>query len=247
MVKKLALMRAGDINAADVHVKGFFYGPPGTGKTWGASTAPSPLILLTDQNGMTSIRASNPDALVVYCSTIETVREYLTYAIKGDLKEYGVRTIVIDSLTEVQRLFKDEIIRSKNAGALFTIQDWGELTEKMRQFMRTLRDIKFHVICTALAQSERDETTGVRHTWPCFQGQKIPAEVAQYFNFVAFMVKHEDKDENGDRLVRYKALLDGSSNYMTKAAHPLTGVLDVDIPKWFDTIINNMNEEGSAA
>lgn len=246
MVKKLKLIRAGDINPEDVHVKGFIYGPPGTGKTWCVSTAPNPLILLTEQNGMTSIRASNPDALVVYCGTIDVVREYLSAAIRGELAEHNIRTIVIDSLTEVQRLFKDEMIRNKPDGALFTIKEWGDLTEKMRQFMRTLRDIKFHVLCTALSESERDETTGARHTWPCFQGKKVPAEVAQYFNFVAFMVKKEDTDENGERVIRYKALLDGNNNIMTKPSYPLTGVLDSNIPQWFDTIIDNM-KKGSAA
>lgn len=240
----VAFERAGDLKPESVHIKGMFFGDPGSGKTWAASTAPDCLVLLTEQNGLTSIRNSNRDAYVVHCPDIHAVRKYMTMAHKDQLKEHGIRTIVIDSLTEVQRLFKDEILAAKGSrDSLFTLQDWGILNEKMRMFMRALRVVPYHVICTALAQTMIEESTGVRYVLPCFEGKKVPAEVGQYFNFVGYMAKKSVVGEDGEQQVLHRALLSGGERYMTKPVHPLEGVLEVDLSTWFDRIINSISEK----
>ncbi len=241
MVKKASpFTKAGDMKSEDVHVKIALFGDPGSGKTWGACTAPDSLVLLTEQNGMTSIRQSNPDAFVVHCRDIETVRRYLTMAVKDELKQHGIRTLVIDSLTEVQRLFKDEIMAGKGASG-FTIQDWGTLQEKMRLFLRTIRSIPYHVVATALAQTTLEESTGIRYVLPSFQGKNMPTEVAQYFSVVGYMAKKETTNENGERIVKHRALLDGAERYMTKPCFPLTGVQEVNIENWISTIIGGVS------
>jgi hypothetical protein len=229
------IMTAGDMDASEINAKVMLFGDPGAGKTWAAVTAPKPLVLLTEQNGVTSIRESNPDARIAYVSDIGGVREILSMAYKGELKDMGVRTIVIDSLTEVQRLFKDEIIEQKSADNEFTLRDWSILTEKMRKFMRTIRDLPYHVVCTALAKSELEETTGVRYVVPAFEGKKTAAEVAQYFNAVGYMAKKE-VDEDGTKKIIYRAVLEGPSRFMTKPCFPLTGVQEPDMGKWFKAL-----------
>lgn len=239
----VSFQRAGDMSADEIYVKGLLFGDPGSGKTWAAVTAPSCLVLLTEQNGMTSVRGSNPDALVVHCADIGEVRKYLTMAVKDELRSHGIKTIVIDSLTEVQRLFKDEIFAQKGGrDTLFTQADWGSLTEKMRQFMRTLRVLKYNVVCTALAQSTIEESTGIRYVLPSFEGKRLPAEVSQYFNFVGYMAKKETTDEEGKNQTLHRALLSGGERYMTKPCHPLSGVSEVNLSEWFSSIIGEVSQ-----
>ena len=55
--------RAADVGTA--HLKVLLYGDSGVGKTWTASTAPDPVYLLTEPNGLPTIMAANPGAVVV--------------------------------------------------------------------------------------------------------------------------------------------------------------------------------------
>ena len=234
------MLVAGEMSDVDIHIKGMLYGDPGSGKTWAASTAPDCLILLTEQNGVTSIRASNSKARIVHCPDIHVVRKYLAAAMRDELREYGIRTIVVDSLTEVQRQFKDEILAQKGGGdALFSQPDWGKLQEKMRQFMRTLRVVPYHVVCTALAEATIDNGSGTRYVLPLFEGKKFAPTISQYFSFVGYMVKKETVAEDGERAVLHRAMLSGGQNYITKPAHPMSGVLEVNISDWFNTIIDS--------
>ena len=144
--------RAGDMSGDRMHYKILLWGNSGAGKSWAAASSGGGdvFILATERNALQSIKHSNPDARVLYAGDVAGVRDVLKAAMTGELAEAGARVLVIDSLTEVQRLIKDEIIASKG-GADLTIQDWGTLTEKMRRLLRTIRDLPFHVVCTALA------------------------------------------------------------------------------------------------
>lgn len=224
--------RAGDVKAEHLHIGFLLYGDPGSGKTHAAALAPKPLVLLTEKNGLTTIRRANPDALVVRVSNVNELRDVLKMAIQGDMPE-GTQTLVVDSLTEVQRLFRDEIMSGKSPGQPFSLQDWGSLAEKMRRFMRTLRDIPYNVVATALAESIVSDADGVRYTQPQFDGKKTGAEVSQYFNAVAYLFKREKAGENGERSIVHQAMLEGPSRYTCKPCHPVSGVRAPDVDNWF--------------
>jgi len=231
----VTIERAGDVPADNLHIGWLLYGDPGAGKTHAAAMAPHPLVLLTEKNGMTTIRRANPDALVVEVNNVADLREVIGMAIRGDLPT-GTRSLVVDSLTEVQRLFRDEIMASKPAGQTFSLQDWGTMAEKMRRFMRTLRDIRYHVVATALAENITSDHDGVRYTQPAFDGKKTGAEVAQYFNGVAYLFKRQMQGDDGKTVIQHQAMLDGPTRYTCKPVHPITGVVEPRLDQWFAAI-----------
>jgi len=235
---KIPFATAGE-TAMDFPFKILCYGNSGAGKTYAACTAPKPMVLLTERNGLHSIQASNPGAHVKYCENADDVRDILRMAMNGQLKQYGIKTLVVDSLTEVQRLFVDEIMLAKAQGedARLSLQDWGTLTERMRRFMRCLRDLDLHVVATALVESQHDDSTGATNVFPAFQGKKLHSEVSQFFNVVGYTFKRESQDSEGKRQIEHKIMLDGPSRFVCKPCGPLTGIRDPNLSDWF-TVLN---------
>jgi hypothetical protein len=225
----------------NLHISFLLYGDPGAGKTHAAAQAPRPLVLLTERNGLTTIRRASPDALVVEVNTVDALREVLGMAMRGQLPD-NRRSLVIDSLTEVQRLFRDDIMASKPAGQPFSLQDWGTMAERMRRFMRTLRDVPYHVVCTALAEAAVNDADGVRYVQPAFDGKKTGSEVAQYFNGVGYLFKRQATDDNGKAVVLHQAMFDGPTRYTCKPCHPVAGVVEPDVPRWFAMLGGNDND-----
>lgn len=228
--------KVGSLDASDVKVKALIYGDSGAGKTHCASTAPKPCFLLTETNGLPTIRAANPDAVVVLANDMETVRAFFKAAMDGTLaKETGCETIVLDSLTELQRMLRDEIVASRKGqvgGEAFSLQDWGTLTDRMRKMVRTVRDLPFHIVCIALAASETDETTGQRHTQPSFDGRKLPNEIAGYFSLVGFVYRDRAKGDDGTVTINHRVLLQGPPSLLTKALPGLDAVEQPNVSSW---------------
>ena len=67
------------------------------------------------------------------------------------------------------------------------VQDWGLAHERMRQFVKRLRDLPCHVVCTALQQIEKDEVTGSVIGGINLPG-KMSGEIPPLFNLVTRMV-----------------------------------------------------------
>lgn len=214
--------------AVDRYFKILVYGDSGAGKTWLAASAPNPVILLTERNGEQSVSMSAPDAPYAIVSTADEVRDFVAGAMSGTFRSQGYDTLVIDGLTEIQRLLRDEIQRAKSEDAEFTFRDWGDLNEKMRRFMRTLRDLPYHVVCTALAESEMEGD--IRHVFPAFQGRKLYSEVMQFFNAVGYVYR-APAEKQGEPM-RHLVMFDGPQRYSVKNAHPLRGTRSGPVSAW---------------
>jgi hypothetical protein len=241
-----------DAGTEGLLMKALLFGDSGSGKTHTSVTAPNPCVLLTEPNGVLSIKASNPDAYVVDVmrmaaetnqKPMDIVRQFFKAAMDGTLKaQTKAETIVIDSLTELQRMLQDEILDQKSQGgkiqAQWTLQDWSILTDRMRKLVRIIRDLPFNVVATALAQTETDGQEN-RYVLPSFQGKKLPNEVAGYFSLVGYVFRQREKDDDGDEVVKHKVLLSGPSTYLTKNVAPLLAVEDPNISDWLQKIKAN--------
>ena len=217
------MFKAGECK--DLQAKILIYGDSGSGKTYGCSRSNNTIVLLCEKNGMVSVRHSNPNALVVGCTSISEVRAFMHEAMNGGLKKHGVETIVIDGLTEIQRMIKDEIIGS---GKQMKLQDWGLLADKMRKLLRTIRNLPFNVICTALAEYTFDDDS-VRYTGPQFEGKKTAAEVMQYFSAVGVSYKKVNKEND---TVEYRVLFSGPATVMCKSAGDLGNTENGEAAEW---------------
>lgn len=233
--------KVSEMDDQDIKLKLLLYGDSGTGKTWTASTAPNPVFLLTEPNGLPTIRVSSPGAVVIQADEghggMETVRNFLRAAKDGTLqRETGAQTVVLDSLNELQRMLRDEITASKvvsqNGDAKWTLKDWGTLTDRMRGLVRAFRDLPVHVVAITHADSQIEESSGDRIIKPQFQGRAMPNEIAGYFSAVGLMFRERALDDEGNTVTNHRILLNGPSTVLCKGLPGLGSVEEPDLQDW---------------
>lgn len=235
--RMLLIRRAADtLIGAAVYVKFLIYADSGIGKTWLVAKTKRPLILLTEKNGYASAAHSNPDAMIMEVNTTNDLRKIVL-----DIKQNGGKrvtgqdetgkeikvefeTLVIDSLTEIQRLFKQDIIEDNGRDA-FSQQDWGKLADQMRKFIRMIRDLNCHVVCTCLLDSYIEEASGQRYLKPMFEGRKTKAEIMQFFSACGYLAK-KSTDVDGTKTWERHLVLDAPSYIVSKPCHPVGGVIE---------------------
>lgn len=242
--------------------KVLLYGESGTGKTWAASSAPEPFCLVTEANALATLNLSfrqfdHKHAAVVHAqgrTAMDTVREVFGDALKGALQKQGYRTLVVDGLSDLQKLILEDIVGVGNDEV--SLKQWGTLTSKMRRVMRTLRDLDMNVVCTALCDSSNNEATGQRYVYPLFQGKKITKEVAGYFNIVGYCFKRDAgassqrwaaADANGDGdLIERRIVIDGPEGVVSKGVGPIGGIQEPDISRWFAVLNGEVDDDPKA-
>lgn len=243
----LTWKKVSDMPKESILLKLLLYGNSGEGKTWTATTMPGVIVLLTEPNGLPTIRASNPDAIVIQADEqnggLNTIRSFVRAAREGIVaKEMGGQTIVLDSMNELQRMVRDEIMEEKIAEAnrqgkdpskvMFTIGDWGTLNDRMRKMVRVFRDLPFHIVGITHADITVDEITGERHIQPQFQGRALPNEIAGYFSAVALQYRERVTDDDGKTVVKRKCLLTGPSSVITKGLPGLDAIESTNLSDW---------------
>jgi hypothetical protein len=181
-----------------------------------------------------------------YATKMEEVREVLRAVTNREIPDLD--TLVIDGWTEIQAMMKDEMMemkrraveegRAKKEALVFSKADWGELGEKMRRAMRSVRDLPIHVVATALAEveteEEGDKTT--RYTIPSFQGRKLANQIAQFQNVVGYCYTVRGRDSGGKTKITHLAMVEGPETILCKPAHPLGGVLEIPLHDWLDLL-----------
>ena len=236
--------KVSDMDPESILFKCLLYGDSGAGKTYCASTAPSPVFLLTEPNGLPSIRAARPDAIVVQADEqhggLQTVRQFFMAAQDGSLaRDTGAKTIVLDSLNELQRMMRDEILLPKIGTpreGKFELQDWGTLTDKMRKLVRMFRDLPFHVIGITHAEAVVPEGSSDRYIKPMFEGRKLPNEVAGYFSAVGYVFRHSAKDQNDNHVMKHQVLFHGPPTVLCKKLPGMTSIEEPNVAEWIERI-----------
>lgn len=192
-------------------------GDAGLGKTSLACTFPDPVVI-RGEDGLQSIPIEQrPDALPVI-SKVEQLWDQLTLLIK---EEHNYKTVVIDSVTALERLFVQDVIENdpKNPkGINQALGGYGNGTaavaaqhERVRKACGILRDKKgMNVIFIAHAEVETiqppDDEDYSRYSLRL--GKKSVAPYTDDVDLVAFVkLQTFTKSSNGDK---NKAISDGS-------------------------------------
>lgn len=192
------------------------YGPPGAGKTWFAGTFPNPLFI-DCQGGMLTVRNKGVSAIqprdyndLLQCTIWENVNQF--------------NTIVLDTATEAARLVT-EFTTKASGHEIPQLQDWMQVIERMRQYLRKLLDLPIHVVVTAEEGFNKDEDTGKMTYGPSLPG-KLFGEAGALFDCVFHLrSKPNLKDKSTDRF-----LLTQPEGMFTQAKDR-TGVLDkLEVP-----------------
>lgn len=181
-----------------LHINMLIYGESGAGKTTLAGSADEvpemrKVLIIDIEGGVLSLKNKYP--------TIDSVRVKSWDDMQGVYDElyegsHGYNTIVVDSLTEAQKMSMDEVMRKLVAqheerdADVPGIREWNINIEQTRKFVRAFRDLPVTTIFTALAKGDVNKRTGVTRTKPSLAG-KVADEVAGFLDIVTYLYTRE--------------------------------------------------------
>ena len=165
----------------------------GWGKTTLAGSADNvpamrKVVVIDFEGGDLSLSHSYPNVDIVRVNKWSEVQAVYDELFAGG---HDYTTVVIDSLTELQKLNMYSImgrVISDNPGReedVPSMREWGINLEQMRKFVRAYRDLPYNVIFTALVMEDKNQRTGVTVKKPSLSG-KLKNEVAGFLDVVLY-------------------------------------------------------------
>lgn len=155
------------------------YADSGTGKTVFAGSDTKVLFIAPEDDGLMSAQRMGSSADKISVSKWEDIKQAYDYFAENpqELSEYSV--LSIDSITEMQflakdyvlRMGKDEKIRKGQDPDKMQLQDYGALHELMEQMVRGFNDLPVNVLWTATSKKVED-ADGNEFLVPELQGKK---------------------------------------------------------------------------
>jgi hypothetical protein len=169
------------------------YGDSGTGKTTLSGSADAvpalrPVLVIDIEGGTESLRHSYPDVETVRVTTWKKMQEVYNALHEG---EGGYNTVILDSLTEIQKfdmynIMSDVVQRRPDLNPdVPSMREWGINLEHIRRMVRGFRDLEMNTIFTALAKESKNDKTGQVTVKPSLSG-KMADEVAAFLDIVGY-------------------------------------------------------------
>jgi len=221
------------------------HGESGVGKSYLADSAPGPRLILDVEGGVRFtpskkkawVPSGPPPELAADESAVVTVKELrsiqdaFAWLIRG---QHAFRSVVIDSLSEVQKRSIDDIAGTEQ----MKLQDYGALFRKIDSMVRAFRDLTMHetkpvdvVVFVTGTQEKGSELHPVMR--PALVG-KMSEQLGYSVDVMGFLSLHAEPDGTIGRRIQF-AQLNGI------AAKDRTGRLGVSmddptVPKMLETI-----------
>lgn len=160
-------------------VKIAVYGRAGTGKTRLVGTLPGRVRLISAESGLLSLNALPREVKrrisVVQITTFDqAAAEYAR--LKTAHTDYD--WIAIDSISELADLFLREML----ATAKDPRQAYGEMSRRVGDLFRNLRDLPCNVYMAAKEEQTKDDATGKISYGPSFPGGQLPRDVPHLYD-----------------------------------------------------------------
>src|SRR4249919_3309088 len=162
--KDIAFGTWDDTTVLDKGWKILVYGDSGSGKTYFAGTFPDPLFLDLE-DGMRSLLQlkrnikrypKNPSQNI---TTLDEVKNFYQIVKKMSPETAPFKTIVIDSLNELQILVLDNSIKTTQTTRIYDDQptqgDYGKLARDMQTLVRLFIKLPFNIVFIAGAKEDR--------------------------------------------------------------------------------------------
>jgi hypothetical protein len=186
------------------------YGEPGVGKTRLCASADEVAemrkVLILDVDG--GVRtAQNVFPNVEYLSVTKWDQLQSIY---NDLRadaSHGFRTVVLDTVTEAQKInmvgiMKTAAVKATEKGEqrdeeVPGLREWGISSEQVRRMIRAYRDLPINFLMTAHVKDDKDERTQITRRSPDLPG-KLARQIAGFFDIVFYMYQREVQRDGTD-------------------------------------------------
>lgn len=226
----MKIQNTGDIKNNKLNV--LVYGPPGSGKTMfcGTSAKKFKPLILSAESGLLSLNAIGKFDFVQIDKFADLVeaKEFLLFG------KHNYDTVIMDSVTEIQQVCMRDILKENNRSQSQQ-SDWGTLNTRMTWMIREFRDSKLNFVATALLNVVQDSEQKERFG-PSLQGA-LASQIAAYFDEVFFLFTKEDKDKDGNTVVKRALQTQGTLKYTAKdRSGKLAMLVKPDFCELYETI-----------
>lgn len=183
------------------------YGDPGSGKTYLAGTAQdSPQMadvhFFNIDGGMMTL-AGRGDISATDIRSVDELEQELYKLAAGDDEYQGVRTVVIDNITELQTLALESITTREFANRRkkdktysidqIYLEDYGVTGKQLARVLRGFRDLPMHVIYLAHRKDKMRAGTNVLEESKPNLTEKLCTSVMGYMDFVWYLYTAEEQ------------------------------------------------------
>lgn len=223
------------------------YGDSGSGKTYFAGTFPDPLFLDLE-DGMRSLLPlkrniqrypKNPSSTI---TEIAQVKQF--YDIVKTIKpsEAPFKTIVLDSLNELQILVLEQSIKSNQVNRIYDDQptqgDYGKLARDMQTLVRLFIKLPYNIIFVAGCK-EREFAED--KLLPLFLGKKTGPDVRRIIEQIGYCyTRQQDKSKPVEHMIAF-------SDTPAYIAKDRTGKLRAPIVNTYEAMMQVVNQESRKA
>lgn len=174
------------------------YGESGTGKTRLSGSADDVpemrrVLFIDVEGGTLTLRDTYPNVESIRVKNWTQLQAVYDKLYEGN---HDFTTLVIDSLTEVQKMSMDLVMRKlveeyqERDADVPGIREWNINLEQTRKFVRAFRDLPVNTIFTALVQTDQNKRTGAIKRKPSLSG-KVKDEVAGFLDCVLYLYTKE--------------------------------------------------------
>ena len=240
------------------------YGDPGVGKTWLAGTAAddprtSPVLYLDCEGGVTTIRHRRDIEVVPVRSIpqLEDIYNTLYYSIDPNTGKIPYGTVIVDPITELADLDMRTIMKAAFQAKPDVVdidvpspREWGKNRNHIRLIVRGFRDLPCHVIITANAGRDQDNSTPpIVSYYPGFAG-KLKTEISGFMDIVGYLYPDATTGEivrklqvTGTRRIQAKDRTDRLGGVVVNPTIPmLWNLISADNPINEGVTIDNENQ-----
>jgi len=205
-------------------------GASGGGKSTTGAKFERPLYVPTEMQAIPIIQHTNPNAIIFHNSDgrpgirdSRDLQQFRAMIHDPDLSN-KVDAVVLDSITDCQRIIKDAYVRAQGTGNKSPDQNtWGNIIDLTARLAREVRDLDVHALVTVL--DKEIENNGLIIHRPSVQGKTLPNDLAQYFNLVGFAFAEE---MDGGEIRNSTMFRASSDRYMVKKLPQLD---DIEAPE----------------
>jgi hypothetical protein len=196
------------IREAPAHFNMLIYGRSGVGKTRLAGSSfevpeMQRMLFIDIEGGALTLRKDFPNVERVRVKTWTEMQKLYDTLYAGG---HGFNTVVLDSLTEIQKFNMSEIMaklvldNKERDLDVPSLREWGKNLEQIRRFVRAFRDLPMNTIFTALEREDKDRMLRPIKL-PSLSG-KMAQEVAAFLDIVLYYNIKEVAGNEGSKQVR---------------------------------------------
>ena len=200
------------------------YGDPGSGKTHLAGTAQDSQYMANvhffNIDGGLMTLASRGDIRATDIRSVAELEQEMHLIAAGDPKYDGVKTVVIDNITELQTLALENITmrefskrsrKDKNYSIdEIYLEDYGIAGKQLARVLRGFRDLPVHVIYIAHRKDKMRQGTNVLEESKPNLTDKLCTSVMGYMDFVWYLYVADEQigdEDNGYHTETHRYLL----------------------------------------